>query len=141
MPVPRRYSSALLAMLRGSRLYGSPVSGSCTKKVRFSVLCVRNGSRNAVVGSGQQLHVGLVDLLEPADRRAVEHQAVGEDPLAERRGGHGEVLHRARQVTEPDVDELDVSSAMKRRTSSALLNINPPGPGQLLVLKGARLGR
>ena len=52
MPVPRRYSSALRAMLRGSRVYGSPVSGSCTKNVRFSVLCVRNGSTTAVVGSG-----------------------------------------------------------------------------------------
>ena len=57
---------------------------------------------------GQQLHVGLVDLLEPADRRAVEHEAVGEDPLTERRRGHGEVLHRSRQVAEPDVDELHV---------------------------------
>ena len=39
-------------MLRGSRLYGSPVSGSCTKNVRFSVLRVRNGSSTAVVASG-----------------------------------------------------------------------------------------
>ena len=39
-------------MLRGSRVYGSPVSGSCTKNVRFSVGCWRNGSSTAVVGSG-----------------------------------------------------------------------------------------
>ena len=52
MPVPRRYSWALRAMLRGSRLYGWPVSGSCTKNVRFSVGCWRNGSSTAVAGSG-----------------------------------------------------------------------------------------
>src|SRR5271166_4695468 len=49
-----------------------------------------------------------MDLLEPADGRAVEHEAVGEDFFTERHGGHGEVLHRSRQVTEPDVDELHV---------------------------------
>ena len=41
-------------MLRGSRLYGSPVSGSCTKNVMFSVGCWRNGSSMAVVGSGMR---------------------------------------------------------------------------------------
>jgi len=39
-------------MLRGSLVYGAPVSGSCTKNVRFSVLCVRKESSPAVVGSG-----------------------------------------------------------------------------------------
>src|ERR1035441_5776183 len=39
-------------MLRGSLLYGAPVSGSCTKNVMFRVLCVRNGSSRAVLGSG-----------------------------------------------------------------------------------------
>src|SRR5215469_14583189 len=52
MPVPRRKSCALRATLRGSLLYGSPVSGSCTKNVRFSVGCWRNGSSTAVAGSG-----------------------------------------------------------------------------------------
>ena len=52
MPVPLRYSSALAATLRGSREYGAPVSGSNTEKVRFSVLCWRNGSSTAVDGSG-----------------------------------------------------------------------------------------
>ena len=52
IPLPRRYSSAFLAMLRGSLVYGSPVSGSCTKNVRFSVLCDLNGSITAVVASG-----------------------------------------------------------------------------------------
>ncbi len=56
---------------------------------------------------GQQGHVGLVDLLEAANRRAVEHQPVLEDLRTERRHRHGEVLHDARQIAEPYVDELD----------------------------------
>ena len=55
-----------------------------------------------------ELHVGLVDRLEPADRRAVEHLAVGEEVRVEGLGRHVEVLHDARQVAETDVDELDV---------------------------------
>ena len=55
---------------------------------------------------GQQQHVRLVDLLESADRRAVEHQPVGEDLLIEGLRRHGEVLHRPGQVTEPDIDEF-----------------------------------
>src|SRR4051794_28240400 len=39
-------------MLRGSRLYASPVSGSWMKKLTMRVLRARNGSRYAVVGSG-----------------------------------------------------------------------------------------
>ena len=57
---------------------------------------------------GDQLHVRLVDRLEAADRRAVEHQAVDEEVLVEGARRHVEVLHDARQVAEPDVDELDV---------------------------------
>ena len=57
---------------------------------------------------GQQEHVRLVDLLEATDGRPVEHQPVREDALAEVRRREGEVLHHPREVTEPDVDELDV---------------------------------
>jgi hypothetical protein len=56
----------------------------------------------------QQQHVGFVDRLETTDRTAVEHQAVGEDGFCEVLHGEREVLHDARQVTEADVDELDV---------------------------------
>ena len=56
----------------------------------------------------QQHHVGLVDGLEPADRRAVEGEAVGDHAVVERLDRGVEVLHHARKVTEPDVDELDV---------------------------------
>jgi hypothetical protein len=49
-----------------------------------------------------------VDGLEAADRGAVEHLAVGEEVDRQRLGRHVEVLHDPGQVTEPDVDELDV---------------------------------
>src|ERR1700758_5475194 len=52
MPVLARYFSALRATLRGSREYASRVNGSCTKKLRLSVLASRNGSMHAVSGSG-----------------------------------------------------------------------------------------
>ena len=55
-----------------------------------------------------QQHVGLVDRLEAADRRSVEHPALGEHVRVERLHRNGEVLHGARQVTEPDVNELHV---------------------------------
>jgi hypothetical protein len=57
-------------------------------------------------GVGQQEHVRLVDGLETADRRAVEHEAVGEDVRAEVLDREGEVVRRPRQVGEPDIDEL-----------------------------------
>src|SRR5580698_1303656 len=46
----------------------------------------------------QQEHVRLVDLLEAAYRRAIEHPALGEDVRIERLGRHGEVLYGAGQV-------------------------------------------
>ena len=68
---------------------------------------------------GEQHHVRLVDRLEPTDGRAVEREAVAEDAFVERLGGHGEVLHDARQVAEADVDHadalvLDVSQQLVR---------------------------
>jgi hypothetical protein len=45
MPVCLRYSSALRAMNRGSRVYISPVTGSLTKQCMLSVACFVNGSR------------------------------------------------------------------------------------------------
>src|SRR6185503_11757955 len=44
--------SAFLAMLRGSRLYGSPVVGSSTSQTSTSVVSAKNGSMQAVAGSG-----------------------------------------------------------------------------------------
>ena len=57
---------------------------------------------------GDELHVGLVDRLEPPDGRAVEHEAVGEDVVFEGVHRDGEMLHDAGQVAESDVDEPDV---------------------------------
>jgi len=54
----------------------------------------------------KQQHVGLVDLLEPANRRAVEHPALGEHIRVEGLSRHGEVLHGSGQVAEAHVDEL-----------------------------------
>jgi len=54
-------------MLRGSWVYGAPVSGSCTKKLRYQGLVRPEGVEHRRGRVGQQLHVGLVDLLEPAD--------------------------------------------------------------------------
>ncbi len=55
---------------------------------------------------GQQQHVRFVDLLEAADRGAVEHQSVAEDLRVKGLRRDREMLHRPRQVAEPDVDEL-----------------------------------
>ena len=84
------------------------MNGSCTKKLRFSVLAARNGSMRAVLGIRQQHHVGFVDRLEAANRRAVEGQPVLEHALVERRRRDREVLDDTGQIAEPDVDVLDV---------------------------------
>ena len=71
---------------------------------------------------GQQHHVGLVDRLEAANRRAVEGQAVLEHAVVERRGRDREVLHDTGQIAEPDVDVLDVSSLISLKMSSAVFS-------------------
>ncbi len=57
-------------------------------------------------GVGDQEHVGLLDLLEAADRGSVEPVAGLEPVLVELSDGDGEVLHQARQVAEPQVHDL-----------------------------------
>src|SRR5512138_308053 len=52
MPVDFRYFSALIAMLRGSREYGSFVIGSVMLQMSDSVGSAMNGSMTAVSGSG-----------------------------------------------------------------------------------------
>src|SRR6266568_3464162 len=52
MPVDLRYFSALMAMLRGSREYGSFVIGSTTLQMSDSVGSAMNGSVTAVEASG-----------------------------------------------------------------------------------------
>ncbi|CNV75191.1 Uncharacterised protein [Mycobacterium tuberculosis] len=60
------------------------------------------------LGIGKKQHVGFVDRLEPANRRAVKGQAVVKHALVKGRSRNREVLHDARQVTEPDVDIFDL---------------------------------
>ena len=57
---------------------------------------------------GDELHVGLGDASEAADRRAVEHLPDLEEVLICRRSWDVEVLLHPRHVGESDVDELDV---------------------------------
>ena len=59
------------------------------------------------LGVGQQHHVGFVDRLEAAHRRAVECQTVLEDTLVEGGRRDREVLDHTGQIAEPDVDVLD----------------------------------
>jgi hypothetical protein len=54
---------------------------------------------------GHEQHVRLADLLEAADRRAVEPDPAGQEVLLELTRGDREVLPRARQVGELQVDE------------------------------------
>ena len=54
---------------------------------------------------GHQQHVRLVDLLEPADRRAVEADPLAERVLVERRERHPHVLPGSRQVGELQVHQ------------------------------------
>ncbi len=72
----------------------------------------RSGGAEWVEGRGfrigQQQHVGLVDRLEPANRGTVEGQTFFKDLLVEDVNRNCEVLHGAWQVTETDVDVLNV---------------------------------
>ena len=58
-------------------------------------------------GVGQEVHVGLLDALEAADRRAVEHELVVER-LLELVDGNRDVLDRAVRLGELQPDERDV---------------------------------
>src|SRR5437763_2588532 len=48
-----------------------------------------------------------MDRLEPADRRAVESEAVGKAVLGELADGHREVLHEAREIAEAEINNFD----------------------------------
>ena len=56
---------------------------------------------------GHEDHVRLLDLLEAADRRAVEAETLVEGIGAELVQRRREVLHQSWQVTEAEVDDLD----------------------------------
>src|SRR5262249_2353356 len=71
-------------------------------------LVLRERVDDGGVGVGDQEHVRLLDLLEAADRRAVEAEAVLEHVLAQLVRGDREVLHQPREVAEADVDDVDL---------------------------------
>ena len=68
------------------------------------VLAERVDDRRVRVGD--QEHVGLLDLLEAADRRAVEPVALVEAVRRQLVDRHREVLHEPGEVTEPEVHDL-----------------------------------
>ena len=57
---------------------------------------------------GNQLKIGLVNLLESADRGTIEQLADAEEFFVNRVGGNVEVLLHSRQVGETDIKEFDV---------------------------------
>jgi hypothetical protein len=59
------------------------------------------------LGIRHEEHVGLLDLLEPPDRGAVEPEPVLEHVLGQLVGRDREVLHQPGQVAEADVDHFD----------------------------------
>ncbi len=93
-----------VAGVAGVRLTGDRVVHEAVDVQRL-VLAERIDHRR--VGIGDQEHVGLLDLLEPTDRRTVEPVALLEVVLGQLVGRDREVLHQARQVAEAKVDELD----------------------------------
>ena len=55
-----------------------------------------------------QNHVGFVDSLPAADRRAVEHDAIGEHVFVDTANVHRQVMQLALGVGEAQINELDV---------------------------------
>src|SRR3546814_891840 len=57
---------------------------------------------------GHEDHVALVDRLPASDRRAVEHQPVGEFILADQPGDHRQMLPLALGIGEAEIDPFDL---------------------------------
>jgi hypothetical protein len=72
------------------------------------VVLAAKGSMKAVAGSGKHEHVGGVDRLPAADRRAVEAEALGEDLLGQFGDRNGKMLPGPVDVAELEVDDFDV---------------------------------
>ncbi len=74
----------------------------------ISEVCAANGSSTAVAEIRRQRHVALVDGLPAGDRRAVEHDAFGQQVLVDRRDVVREVMPLAQRIGEAEVDVFDV---------------------------------
>ena len=57
---------------------------------------------------GEQRHVGLIDVFPAGDRRAVEHDAVGQHVLVHCSDGLGSVLPFPAGIGEPEIDVFHV---------------------------------
>ena len=77
------------------------------KKLTMSVFSGRNGSTNAVVGSGISAMSDSWIAWKPRIDEPSNISPSSRHVLVERTRRDGEVLHDAGQVAEPDVDELD----------------------------------
>ncbi len=106
-----------VARVAGVRLEGDRVVHEAVDVERL-VLAERIDDGRVRVG--HEDHVGLLDLLEAPDRRAVEPESLLEAVGAQLVRRHREVLHQARQVTEPEIDDLDALVPGQARTSSGV---------------------
>ena len=93
-----------VARVAGVGLAGDRVADEAVEDERL-VLQERVDHRR--VGVGHQDHVRLLDLLEAADRGAVEAVAILERALGELVRRDREVLHETGEVAEAEVDDLD----------------------------------
>ena len=107
MPVDFRYSSAFLRDVAGIAGVGLPGDRVADEAVEDERLVLQERVDHGGVRIRHQDHVRLLDLLEAADRRAVEPVALLEGVRRELVGGDREVLHQAREVAEAEVDDLD----------------------------------
>ena len=92
-----------------------------------------NGIDLGRIGDGDEEHVGLVDRLPAADRRAVETESVieaFEGQFVDRAGG---VLPESGKIHEAEIDELDFLIFAQFQDVLRLHRGEPPwfGPGML----------
>ena len=82
-------------------------------------------------GIGQEDHVGLVDLLEAADGRAVEAVSFGEHLLRQRVRREGEMLHEAGKIRPGSTTTSIPSSFTSRTTSAGLRSFMVTSPSEI----------
>ena len=104
MPLPRRYASALLrdpARILRVRLARERIGDLADQRERRHL---GRGVEDRARGVGHEQHVALGDPLPAADRRAVEAEPLLERRLVEAVDRQRDVLPRAEQVAELQVD-------------------------------------
>src|SRR3954451_22479142 len=136
MPVLVRYAIALRAMLRGSRLYASPVIGSWMKKFSTSVFADRNGSTYAVVGSGNSDMSDSWIAWKPRIEEPSKFRPSSKTDWSKDETGTvkccitpGRSQNRTSTIATP-------SSLMYFSSSSLFANIRPPGPDRTVSCAG-----